>query len=120
MFFIFRGIVLKLFIKFFVAMIATTNFLNAHASPMRGYEIQNYFHPNTEPKGLLIVNFNYYSGEYMNDFSYDLTYRVYCPTKTVRDITEGKIGKSRTAIQEDKQVFGGDNVMRGIVRQICL
>ena len=56
----------------------------------------------------------------MNDFSYDLTYRVYCPTKTVRDITEGKIGKSRTAIQEDKQVFGGDNVMRGIVRQICL
>lgn len=94
--------------------------LTANASPMRGYEISNYFHPNNEPKGLMVVNFNYYSGEVGNDFSYDFTYRVYCPTKTVRDITEGKIGQSRTAIQEDKQAFGGDNVMRGIVRQICL
>lgn len=87
---------------------------------MRDYNITNYFHPNNEPKGLMVVNFNYYSGEPGYDFSNDMTYRVYCPTKTVRDITEGKIGQSRTANQEDKQEFGGDNVMRGIVRQICL
>ncbi len=94
--------------------------LTASASPMRGYIIEHYFHPNTEPKGLLVVSFNYYSGEPGNDFSYDMTYRVYCPTKTVRDITEGKMGQSRTAVQEDKQVFGGDHVMRGIVRQVCI
>lgn len=100
--------------------ILTVTTMSANASPMRGYEISNYFHPNNEPKGLMVVNFNYYNGEPGQDFSYDMTYRVYCPTKTVRDITEGKIGQSRTAIQEDKQEFGGDNVMRGIVRQVCL
>ena len=92
----------------------------SHASPMSGYTIENYFHPNNEPKGLFVVNFNLYNGEPGYDYSYDLTYRVYCPTKTVRDITEGKVGKSRTAVQEDRVAFGGENVMRGIVRQICL
>lgn len=85
------------------------------AGPAEGYVIHNYFQPKNEQKGLYIVNFNYYS--YTQDLY--LTYRIYCPTKTVRNISKGIIGVSRTAKQEDQLQFNNDQVLQAISKQIC-
>lgn len=85
----------------------------------QNFIIHNYFHPNTEPKGLYIVNFDYYDYEISPMYKKKLTYRVYCPTKTVRDITSGKIDKARTAVQEDRHYFGNKNVLQAITKQVC-
>lgn len=104
---------LKWLALFGLCAFSSTSFAN------QNFVINNYFHPNTEPKGLYIVNFDYYDYEISPMYKKKLTYRVYCPTKTVRDITSGKIDKARTAIQEDRHYFGNQNVLQAITKQVC-
>ena len=48
-----------------------------------------------------------------------MQYRIYCPNKTVRNITNGQWGKARTALAEDNYVFGGKKVITMVVNQVC-
>lgn len=68
-------------------------------------------------KGLYVVNFDLlgWQGESMATH----TYRIYCPTKTVRNISNGIIRPARTAAQEDAQVWSGDYTLRYVVKTIC-
>ncbi len=61
-------------------------------SSQNNLKVTNSYHPKKEPKGLYIVDIE------INGVS--KTYRIYCPTKMVRDITNGIYGKSRTAHEE--------------------
>jgi len=76
-----------------------------------GVEVTNYSHPPSEPQGLFVVDFNYGGVEY--------TYRIYCPSGEVRDITGGNWGKSRKAYQEDSIYFEGARVVRMAFDQVC-
>lgn len=68
-------------------------------------------------KGLYVVDFDLlgWQGESMATH----TYRVYCPTKTVRNISNGITRPARTAKQEDMQVWSGDYTLRYVVKAIC-
>lgn len=92
-------------------LLAVGLLLGANTAMANPYLI-DYFHPNNEPRGLFVVNFNY-DGMYK-------TYRVYCPTKMVRDISNGAVDASRTATQEDRRFYGNRQVLRAIVRQVCV
>jgi len=86
--------------------LALSTMLSAGPSILSGY-----YHPKSEPRGLYIVNFNYYGAEYQ--------YRVYCPTRQVRNISNGRWGKSRRASTEDRRYFGGDRVLRSALSEVC-
>jgi len=71
----------------------------------------NYYHPQSEPNQLYIATF---------DDSYTTkTYRMYCPTGMVRDISNGSWKKSRKAYQEDKVKYGSKRIVRKIFDQVC-
>ncbi len=74
-------------------------------------KIINYTHPKSEPDQLFIVNFSY-----ENKIK---TYRVYCPSEEVRDITNSKWGKARKAYVEDKVRYENKRVIRQVVDKIC-
>jgi hypothetical protein len=76
-------------------------------------KVYNISHPNKEPKGLYIVDFyNPYTTKRHK-------YRIYCPTNAVRDISENKMGKSRTAEKEDKVRYSNQNIMRKVLFETC-
>lgn len=75
-----------------------------------------YYHPETEPAGLYILSFDYYSTDV--EYAY-FEYRLYCPTKTAREITGDNWDKARSVITEDKIKFAGYPVMRTVTRDIC-
>lgn len=104
-------------------LLITTTILSSNAFTKNiikdEYALRHYFHPNNEPKGLYIVNFDFFNTQPGYDFFYTLTYRIYCPTSTVREITDGKIQPSRTAIQEDRLKYAGQQIIRPIVKTIC-
>lgn len=81
--------------------------------------IIGYHHPPKEPSGLYIVNFAEYGGGVGTDYYGEYTYRIYCPTKMVRDTSSGKMGASRTASQEDSVSFGNARVLRQVINRIC-
>ncbi len=76
-----------------------------------GAYVRNYYHPQSEPRGLFIVDFEYRGVGY--------TYRMYCPSGEVRDITGGSWGKARKAYQEDHIYFEGARVVRSAFDQVC-
>ena len=73
--------------------------------------VTNYYHPKSEPKGLYIVDFTYNQSYF--------TYRVYCPTGEVREITGGSWGTSRKAYAEDRKYFRGARVVREAFDEVC-
>lgn len=68
--------------------------------------------PPREPKGLLICGFLW--------GGMPLQYRVYCPNKTVRNITNGHWGEARTAFDEDYYTFGGSKKFKQVIDEVCL
>jgi hypothetical protein len=93
-------------LRTFVTMISLSAGLVAS-----GVEVTSYIHPPSEPSGLYVVDFNYGGVGY--------TYRIYCPSAEVRDITGGHWGKSRKAYQEDSIYFEGARVVRVAYEQVC-
>jgi hypothetical protein len=93
-------------IKFMIIFLGVTTFLSAGPSILSGY-----YHPQGEPRGLYIVEFNYYGAEYQ--------YRVYCPTSQVRNISGGSWGNSRSAHNEDRRYFNGERVLRSAINEVC-
>lgn len=73
--------------------------------------VSSYYHPKSEPRGLYIVEFSYAQNYF--------TYRMYCPTGDVRDITAGHWGKARKAYKEDKRYFRGARVVRRAFDEVC-
>ncbi len=73
--------------------------------------INNCYSPPREPQGLIICGFNVYSTNYQ--------YRIYCPNRTVRNITNGSWGQARTAFVEDNYQFVGRGIMTQVVNQVC-
>jgi len=71
----------------------------------------DYQHPRSEPQGLYIVGFNY--------AGYFYQYRIYCPSATVREITNGSWGTARKAYQEDRRNFRNVRVVREAVDYVC-
>lgn len=92
--------------KFMLIFLALTVLSSAGPSILSGY-----YHPKSEPRGLYIIEFNYYGVEYK--------YRLYCPTKQVRNISGGRWGKSRSAYNEDRRYFDGDRVLRSAYNEVC-
>lgn len=78
---------------------------------LKNIKITNYSHPEDEPKGLYIVDLQI--GGRLK------TYRLYCPKKMVRDITNNTYGKSRSIEDEDSIVFSGKSVLRKAYQKIC-
>ena len=74
--------------------------------------IINWYHPKSEPKELYIVDFKYAGKK--------KTYRVYCPSGEVRDISNGKREKVRKSYTEDKVRYGNKRVLRTVFEKICL
>jgi len=75
------------------------------------FKINRWYHPKSEPKSLYIANIT------VNNKN--KTYRIYCPTEMVRDITNGNWDESRTATDEDKKKFSGNFIVRRTMRRIC-
>lgn len=92
--------IILIFLSFTVISSANTNVI-----------VNDYYHPQSEPRGLYIVDFTYDNSYY--------TYRMYCPTGMVRDITGGSWGKDRKAYQEDRIYFGGARVVRSAFDAVC-
>ncbi|MFK5975514.1 MAG: hypothetical protein QM493_03295 [Sulfurovum sp.] len=93
-------------LKFILIFLGATAILSA-----RGVLVSSYYHPKSEPRGLYIVEFSYAKTYY--------TYRMYCPTGEVRDITRGHWGKARKAYKEDKRYFNGAMVLRSAYAEVC-
>ncbi len=77
-------------------------------------EVINSYHPKNEPAGLYIVDL-----EVGDSYSMPMTYRVYCPTSTVRNITNGKWGKSRKVYDEDRIKHNGSGIFTDGFNQVC-
>jgi len=73
--------------------------------------LNSFFHPEDEPKGLYIVN--------VQIDNKSKTYRLYCPKKMVRDISNNIYGETRNIEDEDNQVFFGKEVLRKIYEKVC-
>jgi hypothetical protein len=74
--------------------------------------LTNYYHPKSEPAQLYIVDFDYGTTH--------KTYRVYCPTGMVRDISNGGWKKARKAYVEDRVKYGNNRVVREIFEEVCM
>ena len=75
------------------------------------FKINSWRHLKSESKDLYKANIT------VNNKN--KTYRIYCPTEMVRDITNGNWDKSRTATDEDKIKFSGNFIVRKAMRKIC-
>jgi len=73
--------------------------------------LANYYHPASEARGLYIVDFSY-NGRHKS-------YRMYCPTGMVRDISDGAWKKARKAYVEDRVNYGSRMVVRNIFDRVC-
>ena len=93
-------------LKFIFILLSVTTILSA-----RGALVSSYYHPQSEPRGLYIVEFSYANAYY--------TYRMYCTTGDVGDITRGHWGKARKAYQEDRRYFNGAMVVRSAFEEVC-
>ncbi len=93
-------------LKFMLIFLGATALLSA-----RGVLVTSYYHPKSEPRGLYIVEFTYAKTYY--------TYRMYCPTGEVRDITGGRWGKARKAYEEDRRYFNGSRAVRSAFDEVC-
>ena len=92
--------------------------LHAQSYGRYNLEITNSYHPSHEPVGLYIVDFQLTNRDTGNQNLF--TYRVYCPTKNVRNISNpARQGKMRTAAREDAAYFEGYSIMRGVVQSVC-
>ena len=74
--------------------------------------IQNIAHPAGEPTGLYVVDFD-------KDVNSSYTYRVYCPTNTVRNISNNRWGNNKTADAEDRDEFAGEPVLVQVLAYTC-
>ena len=74
-------------------------------------KIINFFHPDDEADGLYIVS--------LEVGKQSKTYRLYCPKKVVRDITNNTYGKSRSIKDEDSITFADNMVLRKAYDKIC-
>lgn len=77
-----------------------------------GVVIQRIEHPEKEPTGLYIVDFD-------KDANSSYTYRVYCPTNTVRNVSNNHWGQNKTANAEDQDEFSGEQIMTQVLSYIC-
>lgn len=78
----------------------------------RNITVLNAVHPTSEPKGLIVVNFSL-------DGNKSYSYRIYCPTKMVRNVSNNQWGKDKHYIDEDATAFGGYPVLSGVIEQSC-
>ena len=91
-----------------------------HAQSYEKYtvDITNAYHPSREPSGLYVVDFHITNSETGNQNLF--TYRVYCPTNNVRNISGPSSRRvMRTAIREDAASFEGMPIMQDVVRTVC-
>lgn len=85
---------------------------NAASEEPDGVVIQRIEHPSKEPVGLYIVDFD-------KDANSSYTYRVYCPTNTVRNISNNHWGQNKTAEAEDQDEFFGEQIMTQVLSYTC-
>ena len=110
-------------IQFLLALISSIatniNYVEAHPyHEQRFYvRIYNCHHPPREPNGLFICGFQTWDSYYKIQKSYQ--YRIYCPTKMVRNTTNGSFGESRYFTDEDRIKFGDYFVIRKVVSNVC-
>lgn len=74
-------------------------------------------HPPNEPPGLFVAYFqvaDLNTGQVKN-----YQYRIYCPTKRVREITGNKSSKDRYFLDEDTQRFGGFLIITEVIINTC-
>jgi len=85
----------------------------ARSSP--GYSPQIYvnscYAPPGSPAGLIICSFSVNYSQYQ--------YRIYCPNRTVRNITNGSWGQARNVFAEDNFQFGGQGILTRVVNDVC-
>jgi hypothetical protein len=94
-----------------------TSGINVYAeSPYDLGEIHSH-HPPKEPLGLYIASFQISNLETGNIKEYQ--YRIYCPTKMVREITGSRWGDDAYFLDEDKQSFSGFAVMQKVIENVC-
>lgn len=75
-------------------------------------EVVDFYHPSSEPKGLYIVNIK------MDNSNSIQAYRIYCPTKKVRNISKDQWDKERTVYAEDSLKNAG-GIIISAYNQIC-
>lgn len=92
---------------------AQTSASNYEYSSSIGYstEITMIQHPKGEPPGLYVVDFN------VDDVSY--TYRIYCPTKMVRNISNNQWRKDNYFREENNKEFNGEPILTGVIDEMC-
>ncbi len=73
-------------------------------------EVVSSYHPPKEPTGLYIVDM-----QINNSF---MTYRVYCPTQTVRNITKGTWNKARK-VQDADRIAHYNGLLLDAFDQVC-
>lgn len=134
-----RGVMMKKLAKLTTVFLFTTSFgilanttepqmqsqenavgTQSQAATPKGIDItiKSSTHPKGEPKGLYIVDFRATSLE--TNQATDHTYRVYCPTSTVRNITANqKTGDLMTAVDEDAIAFNNGTVLQKVVQSVC-
>ena len=90
-----------------------------HAKTFHRYtvDVTNAYHPPAETAGLYVVDFQVTSRESGNYRLY--SYRVYCPTNNVRDISGSEWGSARIAEEEDRLNFKNYPIMQEVVEDVC-
>ena len=75
--------------------------------------IINSYHPQSEPEELYIVEFKAQENASVK------TYRMYCPTGMVRDISNGSFKKARKAYIEDRVKYDNRMIIRNVFESVC-
>jgi hypothetical protein len=75
--------------------------------------IINSYHPQSEPEELYIVEFKTQENASVK------TYRMYCPTGMVRDISNGSFKKARKAYIEDRVKYDNRMITRNVFESVC-
>lgn len=79
--------------------------------------IDNSYAPPAEPPGLYVAEFSVLNTASRQSTSHQ--YRIYCPTKMVRSVTNGRWSKDAYHTQEDQAAFAGLPVLVNVVANVC-
>ncbi|WP_238787378.1 hypothetical protein [Thiospirillum jenense] len=89
----------------------------AYSQPHYDLRDVRSYHPPNEPLGLFITSFQV--ADLNTNRVKDYKYRIYCPTKRVREITDNQWGKDRYLLDEDTTRFNGALIIAEVIVSIC-
>ena len=77
--------------------------------------------PEPDTPGLFVANFRvtYFAPRGRAPVPQSYSYRIYCPTRMVRNIGNGRWDEARKAAAEDAHRFSGLHVVRAVVADVC-